>query len=118
MAAKLKLSLQRLEVKTIRSGILLASPPLVFSRRVASCESALEYARMSAPERDARIAELKQKLAELEARFRSEAHRRGFDPAQVENMALPAALASLFAECAELKSELEELDFEDQKEKI
>jgi hypothetical protein len=64
---------------------------------------------MSAAERDVRTAELKQKLAELEARFRTEAYRRGFDPAQVENMALPTALARLFEECAELKSELAEL---------
>ena len=64
---------------------------------------------MSAEEQDARTAELKQKLAELEARFRTEAYKRGFDPAQVENMALPAALARLFEECAEIKLELTEL---------
>jgi 7-keto-8-aminopelargonate synthetase-like enzyme len=114
MAAKPNLSLLRLEVKTIRSGILLASPPIVFSQSVAPSQSALEYGRMSAVERDTRIAELRQKLAELEARFRTEAHRRGFDPAQIENMALSAMLASLSAECTEVKSELEELAFEAQ----
>ena len=64
---------------------------------------------MSAADRDARTEELKQKLAELESRFQTEAYKRGFDPAQVENMALPAALARLFEECAEIKSELAEL---------
>lgn len=72
---------------------------------------------MSAVDRDTRIAELKQQLAELETRFRTEAHRRGFDPAQIENMALPAALANVFAECAEVKSELEELECEAQNRK-
>lgn len=65
---------------------------------------------MSAVERDTRIAALRQQLAELETRFRTEAHRRGFDPTQIENMALPAALANVFAECAEVRSELEELE--------
>jgi len=69
---------------------------------------------MSAPERDVRSAELKEKLAELESRFRTEAYKRGFDPAQVENMALPAALARLFEECTELKAELAELADQDE----
>lgn len=65
---------------------------------------------MSGPEREARSTELKQKLRELEARFQVEAQKRGFDPTQVENMALPAALANLFADCAAIRSELEELE--------
>ena len=69
---------------------------------------------MSANEVDARIAELEQKLAELEAQFRSEAHKRGFEPAQVDNMALPAALARLVAAAAEIKGELDDLTIEDQ----
>ena len=69
---------------------------------------------MSVQDADARIAELKQRLAELDGRFRAEARKRGFDPAQAENMALPATLARLFAECAEIKSELEELAVTDQ----
>ena len=56
-----------------------------------------------------RIAELQNKLEQLDERFRTEAQRRGFDPAQVENMALPTALAKLFAERAQVASELEEL---------
>jgi hypothetical protein len=65
---------------------------------------------MSAAEREARSAELKQKLSEVEARFRVEAQRRGFEPTQVENMALPAPLANLFADCVAIRSELEELE--------
>jgi len=64
---------------------------------------------MSASEVDVRIAELKEKLTELEEQFRSEAQKRGFDPAQIANMALPAALAKLFAAAAEIKDELDEL---------
>ena len=67
---------------------------------------------MSGQERDARIAELQHRLEELEGRFRAEAQKRGFDPVQIENMALPTALATLFAECAEIRSELEELAVE------
>jgi hypothetical protein len=66
---------------------------------------------MSAQDRDARIAELQHRLKDLEARFQTEAQRRGFDPAQIENMALPAALAKMFAERTEIKAELEELRF-------
>ena len=64
---------------------------------------------MSGSEPEAGSAELKQKLAELEARFRIEVHQRGFDPAQVANMALPGPLARLFADCAAIKAELEAL---------
>ena len=72
---------------------------------------------MSGQERDARIAELQHRLAELEARFRTETQKRGFEPAQIENIALPTALAKLFAERAEIKSELEELAVKDNVEK-
>jgi hypothetical protein len=64
---------------------------------------------MSAQDRDARIQHLTHKLEELEARFQTEAQKRGFDPAQIENMALPATLANLFAACEEIRSELEEI---------
>jgi hypothetical protein len=64
---------------------------------------------MPTSEVDARIAELKEKLAALEEQFRSEAQKRGFDPAQIANMALPAALARLVAAAAEVKDELAEL---------
>ena len=63
---------------------------------------------MEASETDEIILRLKQKLCECEARFDTEARRRGFDPAQSENMALPSTLARLFTECEELRSELAE----------
>jgi hypothetical protein len=65
---------------------------------------------MSEPEAEARTRQLRQKLAELETRFRIEARKRGFDPNQVENMALPAALAGLFTDCAAIRMELAELE--------
>jgi hypothetical protein len=68
---------------------------------------------MSGQEREARIAELQHRLEELEARFQTEAQKRGFEAAQMENVALPMALAKLFAERAEIKSELEELAVKD-----
>lgn len=105
----------RLELKTIRLDVLLASPHVVgFGPRITPFECALEYAPMSDQDSIARIAELKQRLEELEEQFRVEARKRGFDPAQAENMALPASLSRLFAECAEIKSELEELAIADQ----
>ena len=48
-------------------------------------------------------------LRALEARFDAEARKRGFDPAQAENMALPSTLATLFLEREEIRAELEEL---------
>ena len=65
---------------------------------------------MSAQERNTTIAELQRRLAELAARFRIEAQQRGFDPAQIDNMALPTALAKLAAERTQIESELEELE--------
>ena len=52
---------------------------------------------------------LRQKLREIEARFDTEARKRGFDPAQAGNMALSSALARLFTEGEELRAELAEL---------
>lgn len=64
---------------------------------------------MEAGDRDEIISRLQRKLAECEARFDAEARRRGFDPAQAENMALPSTLARLFTEREEIRAELEEL---------
>ena len=64
---------------------------------------------MEASERDDLIRRLTQKLSECEARFDAEARKRGFDPAQAENMALPSTLARLFTEREEIRAELEEL---------
>ena len=56
-----------------------------------------------------RRTELERKLRELEAEFRDEMRKRGFDSAQANNIALPSALAKLFAAREAVKSELEEL---------
>ena len=52
--------------------------------------------------------ELEKRLGELDTRFANEMRKRGFDPAQADNVALPSALAKLFAEREAIKAELEE----------
>ena len=56
-----------------------------------------------------RVLRLTQKLSDCEARFDAEARKRGFDPAQAENMALPSTLARLSAEREQIRAEIEEL---------
>jgi hypothetical protein len=58
--------------------------------------------------------ELEKRLSELDTRFANEMRKRGFDPAQADNVALPSALAKLFAEREATKAELEELIAPDQ----
>ena len=53
--------------------------------------------------------DLNQRLRELDAEFDLEMRARGFDPAQAENVALPAHLAALYAEREQIRAELEEL---------
>ncbi len=53
--------------------------------------------------------ELNQKLRELDSQFDLEMRARGFDPAQVENVALPTQLAALYAEREQVRAKLEEL---------
>ena len=60
--------------------------------------------------------ELEKRLGELDTRFANEMRKRGFDPAQADNVALPSALAKLFAEREATKAELEELIAPDQRE--
>lgn len=67
---------------------------------------------MEAQAIDERVLRLVEKLRECEARFDAEARQRGFDPAQAKNMALPSTLARLFAECEEIRTELEEMRYE------
>jgi hypothetical protein len=55
------------------------------------------------------IATLQQQLRICAARLDAEARKRGFDPAQIENMALPTALADLYLEREELTAKLAEL---------
>lgn len=68
---------------------------------------------MSARENDTQRIELEGKLSELNARFADEMRKRGFDPAQADNIALPSALAKLYTEREEVKSQLEALDGKD-----
>jgi hypothetical protein len=51
--------------------------------------------------------QIEAKLRVLEERFDREMRARGFDPAQAENVALPSALARLYAEREELREEME-----------
>jgi hypothetical protein len=64
---------------------------------------------MEGGERDEIVSTLQSKLHECEARFDTEARKRGFDPAQAANMALPSMLARLFTECDAIRTELEEI---------
>jgi hypothetical protein len=53
------------------------------------------------------VDEIEAKLRAVEERFDREMRARGFDPAQAENVALPSALARLYAEREELREEME-----------
>jgi hypothetical protein len=68
-------------------------------------------------DRVALVAKLKEELATLDVQFCTEARQRGFDPAQVENMALPTALAVLFEEREEIQSQLAEIEAQIKREK-
>lgn len=52
--------------------------------------------------------QIKNRLSQLEEAFEREMRARGFDPSQVENVALPANLAKLYAEREELRLMIEE----------
>jgi hypothetical protein len=52
--------------------------------------------------------ELNQQLNKLDAELVREMRARGFDPAQLENVALPAPLAELYKQREQIKAELEE----------
>ena len=59
--------------------------------------------------RTSRIAQLRARLAELDGHISAEMRRRGFDPAQADNVALPSLLARLSVERTKVADELEEL---------
>ncbi|MGH9967166.1 MAG: hypothetical protein ACREBG_04955 [Pyrinomonadaceae bacterium] len=58
---------------------------------------------------DARRNHLAGRLREVEASFLRQMRQRGFDPEQVENIALPGQLAKLYAEREALRAELAEI---------
>jgi hypothetical protein len=58
---------------------------------------------------DKRREELGARLRELDEAFAREMRARGFNPEQVENVALTSDLARLYAEREELRDELESL---------
>jgi hypothetical protein len=53
---------------------------------------------------------LRNQLRTLDAEFDREMRARGFDPAQAENVALPAHLAALYLERARIRAALEEAE--------
>ena len=77
-------------------------------------QSAVEYKPMSARDNETHKLELESRLRELDARFAEEMRKRGFDPAQADNIALPSALARLYTEREAVKAELEEIIAGDQ----
>jgi len=56
-----------------------------------------------------RVLELERRLKSINEDFDREMRARGFDPAQAENVALPAALARLYMERQQLLEELNNL---------
>jgi len=61
----------------------------------------------------ARVLELQARLKSLNENFDREMRARGFEPAQAENVALPAALARLYMERQLLLEELNNLEPKD-----
>ncbi len=59
-----------------------------------------------------RLLELESRLKFLDENFNREMRARGFDPAQAENVALPATLARLYMERQLLLEELKNLEQE------
>jgi hypothetical protein len=53
--------------------------------------------------------DLNERVRVLDAEFDREMRARGFDPAQQENIALPAHLAELYKQREQVKAELAEL---------
>ncbi len=56
---------------------------------------------------DGRLQELELQLNVVTENFEREMRARGFDPAQVDNIALPSALATLYLEKQSLEDEIE-----------
>ena len=58
---------------------------------------------------NARLHQLESQLKLVTENFEREMRARGFDPAQVENAALPAPLARLYIERQSLEEQIEEV---------
>lgn len=61
-------------------------------------------------DKEAERATLEAKLRAVEEHFERELRERGFEPDQVENVALPGPLARLYAERETLRGQLDELN--------
>jgi len=57
-----------------------------------------------------RRGQLEERLRDVEENFERQMRERGFEPAQVELIALPGPLAKLYAEREQLRADLEELN--------
>lgn len=57
----------------------------------------------------ARLPKLEAKLEVLTERFTREMRARGFDPEQVDNVALPSSLANLYLECQTVADEIDKI---------
>ena len=58
--------------------------------------------------KDVRLENLESQLQQLTETFEREMRARGFDPAQAENVALPASIAKLYLERESLMEQLDE----------
>jgi len=60
-----------------------------------------------------RLRELEAKLELLNENFTREMRARGFDPEQVDNVALPSSLANLYLECQAVADEIDKIKGKD-----
>ena len=58
--------------------------------------------------------EIRAKLREVEESFDREMRKRGFDPSQAENIALPGPLAKLYAEREQLRADVAGIEQENE----
>ncbi|MEP6635240.1 MAG: hypothetical protein ABJB97_00845 [Acidobacteriota bacterium] len=61
-------------------------------------------------DKEAERVTLEVRLRAVEEHFERELRERGFEPAQVENVALPGPLARLYAEREVLRAQLDDLN--------
>ena len=61
----------------------------------------------------ARLRQLEAKLELLTENFNQEMRTRGFDPEQIDNVALPSSLANLYLDCLSVADEIEKIKGKD-----